>query len=72
MKVSKAGKIWIDYHHIHSKKNTVRYHKFVKDRFCRQFGDYIWLGLAMCLAWTGHALKTSSGLFIIPVVYAIP
>jgi hypothetical protein len=40
MKVSKAGKIWLDYHQIHSKKNTVRAHSFVKDRFCRQFGDY--------------------------------
>jgi len=40
MKVSKAGKIWLDYHSIHSKKNTVRSHAFVKDRFCRQFGDY--------------------------------
>ncbi len=39
MKASKAGKIWLDYHQIHSKKNTVRAHSFVKDRFCRQFGD---------------------------------
>jgi len=40
MKVSKAGKIWLDYHQIHSKKNTVRAHLFVMDRFCRKFGDY--------------------------------
>ena len=40
MKVSKAGKIWLDYHQIHSKKNTVRAHSFVKDRLCRQFGEY--------------------------------
>ena len=40
MKVSKAGKIWIDYHQIYSKKNTVRSHAFIKDKFCRQFGDY--------------------------------
>lgn len=38
MKVSKAGKIWLDYHQIHSQKNTVKAHSFVKDRFCRQFG----------------------------------
>ena len=31
MKVSKAGKIWLDYHHIHSKKNTLRVHSFVDD-----------------------------------------
>ena len=40
MKVSKAGKIWLDYNRIHSKKNTVRAHSFVKERFCTQFGDY--------------------------------
>jgi hypothetical protein len=40
MKVSKAGKIWIDYHQTHSKKNTVRTHSFIKDKFCAQFGDY--------------------------------
>ena len=40
MKVSKAGKIWLDYHQINSKKNTVRAHSFVMDRFRHQFGDY--------------------------------
>ena len=39
MKVSKAAKIWIDYHKTHSKKNTVRSYQSVIDRFCQDFGD---------------------------------
>ena len=39
MKVTKAAKIWIDYHKAHSKKNTVRSYWSVIDRFCREFGD---------------------------------
>ena len=39
MKVLKAAKIWIDYHKMHSKKNTVKTYWAVINRFCREFGD---------------------------------
>jgi len=39
MKVSKAAKIWIDYHKAHSKKNTVRSYQSFIDRFCLDFGE---------------------------------
>ena len=39
MKVSKAEKIWLDYHHIHSKKNTVRCYSAVVGKLCEKFGD---------------------------------
>ena len=39
MKVSKAAKIWIDYHNAHSKKNTVKSYQSVIDRFCQDFRD---------------------------------
>jgi hypothetical protein len=40
MKVSKAGKIWLGYHQIHSKKNIFRAHSFVINRFRAQFVEY--------------------------------
>jgi integrase len=39
MKVSKAAKIWLNYHRIHSKKNTVRCYSAVIGKFCEEFGD---------------------------------
>ena len=39
MKMSKAAKIWIDYHKSHSKKNTVRSYQSVIDRFCQEAMD---------------------------------
>jgi len=39
MKVTKAAKIWIDYHKAHSKKNTLRSYQSVIDRFCQDFGE---------------------------------
>jgi hypothetical protein len=39
MKVSKAGKIWIDYHKTHSKKNKMRAYRAVIERFIQEFGD---------------------------------
>jgi integrase/recombinase XerD len=38
--VSKAAKIWIDYHKAHSKKNTLRSYQSVIDRFCLDSGDF--------------------------------
>ncbi len=38
--MSKAAKIWIDYHKAHSKKNTLRSYQSVIDRFCLDFGDF--------------------------------
>ena len=32
MKLSKAAKIWIDYHNTHSKKNTVRSYRAIIER----------------------------------------
>jgi integrase/recombinase XerD len=40
MKVSKAAKIWIDYHRTHSKKNTVRAYESLISKFCKELGDY--------------------------------
>ena len=40
MKVSKAAKIWIDFHRTHSKKNTTRAYKSLISKFCKDFGDY--------------------------------
>ena len=39
MKVSKASTIWLNYHHINSKKNTYRCYSVVMDKFCGGFGD---------------------------------
>ena len=39
MKLSRATKIWIDYHKTHSKKNTVRAYRAIIERFIREFGD---------------------------------
>ena len=39
MKLSKAAKIWIDYHKTHSKKNTVRSYRAIVERFIREFDD---------------------------------
>ncbi|WP_372682826.1 hypothetical protein, partial [Desulfosarcina sp.] len=40
MKVSKAGKSGSTNFRSIPKKNTVSARSFVKDRFCRHFGDY--------------------------------
>jgi len=40
MKVSKASKIWLDYHQINSKKNTYRSYSVVMGKFCAVFGDH--------------------------------
>jgi integrase/recombinase XerD len=40
MNVSKAGKIWTDYHKTHSKKATVRAYEWVINKFCEKFGDH--------------------------------
>ena len=37
MKVSKAAKVWLDYHRAHSKKNTLRAYEWVIDKFCQKF-----------------------------------
>jgi hypothetical protein len=39
MKLSKAAKIWIDYHKTDSKKNTVRACRAIIERFIQEFGD---------------------------------
>lgn len=39
MKVSKAAKIWINYHKAHSKKNTVQSYRAIIDKVCQKFGD---------------------------------
>jgi integrase len=39
VKLSKAAKIWIDYHKTHSKKNTVRSYRAIIERYIREFGD---------------------------------
>jgi hypothetical protein len=39
MNLSKAAKIWIDYHKTHSKKNTMRAYRAVIERFIQEFGD---------------------------------
>ncbi len=38
MKISQAAKIWIDYHVINSKKNTIRAYKWVINKLCNDFG----------------------------------
>jgi integrase len=40
MNVSKAGKIWLDYHKTHSKKATVRAYEWVLNKFCEKFGGH--------------------------------
>jgi len=40
MNVSKAGKIWLDYHKTHSKKATVRAYEWVINKFCEKFGGH--------------------------------
>ena len=37
MKVSKASKIWLDYHKTHLEKNTVRSYQAIIERFCKKF-----------------------------------
>ena len=39
MKLSKAAAIWIDYHRVHSKKNTLRSYQSIIEPFCQAFGD---------------------------------
>ena len=39
MKVSKALKIWLDYHHNNSKKNTYRSYSVVMKKFGEAYGD---------------------------------
>lgn len=40
MKVSNASKIWLNYHHINSKKNTYRCYSVVMGKFCEVFEDH--------------------------------
>ena len=40
MKVSKAAKIWLNYHHINSKKNTHRSYSVVMGKLCAVFGNH--------------------------------
>jgi hypothetical protein len=39
MKLSKAAKIWIDYHKTHSKKNAVRSYQAIIERFINEVCD---------------------------------
>ena len=39
MRLSKAAKIWIDYHKTHSKKHTVSAYRAIIERFIHEFGD---------------------------------
>ena len=39
MKVSKAAKIWLDYHRSHSKADTVRAYEWIIIKFCEEFGE---------------------------------
>ena len=39
MKLSKAAKIWIDYHETHSKKNTARSNRTIIEQYIKEFGD---------------------------------
>ncbi|MCP4930465.1 MAG: site-specific integrase [Candidatus Marinimicrobia bacterium] len=39
MNVSQASKIWLDYHQVHSKHNTIRAYKFTITRFNQKFAD---------------------------------
>jgi len=39
MKMSKAAKVWIDYHTTHSKKNTVRSYRAVIEESWQEFND---------------------------------
>jgi integrase/recombinase XerD len=39
MKVSKAAKLWFEYHQCHSKENSIRAYKLTLNKFCDEFGD---------------------------------
>ena len=39
MKVSQAAEIWMNYHQVQSKRNTVRAYRTVITKFCDEFGD---------------------------------
>lgn len=38
MKVSKAAKLWLEYHKCHSKENSIRAYNLVLTKFCEEFG----------------------------------
>jgi hypothetical protein len=52
MKLSKAEKIWLDYHQIHSKKNRVRAHSFVKNKFCHNSAIMTSATYPLTTSWT--------------------
>lgn len=39
MKVSKAGKLWLEYHQCHFKENSISACKLTLNKFCDEFGD---------------------------------
>ncbi len=39
MKVTKATKLWLEYHKCHSKENSIRAYKLVLTKFCDEFGN---------------------------------
>ena len=39
MKVSQAAEIWMNYHQVQSKRNTVRAYRTVITKFCAEFGN---------------------------------
>ena len=39
MQVSKAAKLWLEYHKSHSKENSIRSYKLVLSKFCEEFGS---------------------------------
>ncbi len=38
MKVSRAAKLWLEYHKCHSKENSIRAYKLILTKFCEEFG----------------------------------
>ena len=38
MQVSKAAKLWMEYHKSHSKENSIRAYKLVLAQLCAEFG----------------------------------
>jgi site-specific recombinase XerD len=38
MKIQEAGKFWLQYHKVHSKKNTIRAYEWILSKFCNKQG----------------------------------
>ena len=38
MKISKAAKLWLEYHRSHSKESSIRAYELVLSKFCEEFG----------------------------------